>query len=90
MSLQGAQGLQSKVLEILEEELDQRLGGTNVAVQSLSSVPLRRMYKAGLPAQEMQQCKELLGKIAALDQAREAAVEVGGLLVCELLLVHAG
>jgi hypothetical protein len=63
-------------LEIIEEELDHRLGGTNVTIQNLGSAPLRRMHKAGLAPQEMQQCKELLGKIAALDQAREAADEV--------------
>lgn len=77
--MQGDGGFQAKVLEIIEEDLDHRLGGANFALQNVGSVPLRRMYNAGLPPAGMHLCKELLGKIAALDHAREAAEEVGRL-----------
>lgn len=73
---QGAAGGMAKVLEVLEEDLDHRLGGAHVGFQGLGSVPLRRLYKSGLPPREQQLCKELLSKVAALDQAREAAEEV--------------
>lgn len=72
------------MLEVVEEELEERyavLGAPPPARASQEATYLRRLYKANLPSAELNLCKELLCKVAAIDHAREAAEAVRARLV---------
>lgn len=89
--MQASAPARARVLEVLEEELEERYGalGHPAHRASQDNVHLRRLYKASLPSAEMNHCKDLLRKLAAIDHARELAEAVrvlGSALPCRQLL----
>ena len=81
---QARAGAVERVLEVVQEELEERFAALGAAAYRASqdAAHLRRLYKANLPPGELAQCKEILCKLTAIDQARQAAeaVRVGATL----------
>ena len=83
--LQAASSARARLLEVVEEEVEERfcaLGplppGASAARASHDAAFMRRLYQANLPAAEMGRAKDLLRKLAAIDAARAAAEAVSG------------
>lgn len=74
--LQTTAAARSRVLGVLEEELDQRHSVLPFPYQAQEAVPARRLYNANLVGPELSLAKDLLRKLGAIDAAREVAETV--------------
>jgi hypothetical protein len=70
-----ASASRARVLEVVEQELEERWAalGRPAARASQDAPYLRRLHQANLPSAELHLCKDLLRKLAAIDDSREAA-----------------
>ena len=70
-----ASASRARVLEVVEEELEERWAalGRPAGRASQDAPYLRRLHQANLPPAELHLCKDLLRKLAAIDASREAA-----------------
>ena len=70
-----ASASRARVLEGVEQELEERWAalGRPAARASQDAPYLRRLHQANLPSAELHLCKDLLRKLAAIDDSREAA-----------------
>lgn len=66
----------AKVLDIVANEVDQRFARLHTQRVNQDAVPIRRLYKANLPAPEMNAAVDVLGKLCSIDDARESAETV--------------
>jgi hypothetical protein len=69
----------AKLLDVVEEDVDQRFSRLPPEHRQPDTVPLRRLQRAGLPPAELHLGQELLSKLAAIDAAREAGEAVSPL-----------
>ena len=66
----------AKVLDIVADEVDQRFARLHTQHVNQDAVPIRRLYAANLPAPEMNAAVDVLGKLYAIDEARDCAETV--------------
>jgi len=58
------------VLDVLEDELEERFKAVDGRKIALEANSMRRLHRANLPMEESQHASELLGKLTAIDRSR--------------------
>ena len=66
----------SRVLDVLQEELNSRSSAVDSTRAALDPASVRRLHRANLPGPELQRATDALVKLTALDKGRVEAEEV--------------